>query len=129
LARTLSAFRLRPKPGFGGQVGGQAIAKSTLTLDDCESPHSHRRAIDLRWNNHPLRKRIEPGVEEAARLEVALAKDQRRNDVAALQNGLDRALQPGRTSVRDGIFGPPTEGAVRAFRTCQGLTAAQDCRR
>jgi hypothetical protein len=52
-----------------------------------------------------------------------LAKDQKSNEVVALQNALNLALQPGKALVLDGIFGPLTEGATRAFQKCQGLTA------
>lgn len=52
-----------------------------------------------------------------------LAKDQKSNEVVALQNALNLALQPGKALVLDGIFGPLTEASTRAFQKCQGLTA------
>jgi peptidoglycan hydrolase-like protein with peptidoglycan-binding domain len=52
-----------------------------------------------------------------------LAKDQKSNEVVALQNALNLAPQPGKALVLDGVFGPLTEGAVHAFQKCQGLTA------
>ena len=40
-----------------------------------------------------------------------LAKDQRSNEVVALQNALNLRLKPVKPLVLDGIFGPLTEGA------------------
>jgi Putative peptidoglycan binding domain len=50
-----------------------------------------------------------------------LAKDQRSNEVVALQNALNVRLKPPKLLVLDGIFGPLTEGAVREFQKCEGL--------
>ena len=52
-----------------------------------------------------------------------LAKDQRSNEVVALQNALNVRLKPPQPLVLDGIFGPLTEGAVREFQKCEGLKA------
>ena len=52
-----------------------------------------------------------------------LAKDQRSNEVVALQNALNLRLKPAKPLVLDGIFGPLTEGAVRDFQKCQNLKA------
>ena len=52
-----------------------------------------------------------------------LAKDQRSNEVVALQNALNLRLKPVKPLVLDGIFGPITEGAVRDFQKCQSLKA------
>jgi hypothetical protein len=52
-----------------------------------------------------------------------LAKDQRSNEVVALQNALNLRLKPVKPLVLDGIFGPLTEGAVRDFQKCQNLKA------
>lgn len=52
-----------------------------------------------------------------------LAKDQRSNEVVALQNALNVRLMPANPLVLDGIFGPLTEGAVKDFQKCEGLTA------
>src|SRR5262249_54015786 len=52
-----------------------------------------------------------------------LAKDQRSNEVVALQNALNLRLRPAKPLVLDGIFGPVTEGAVRDFQKCQKLKA------
>jgi peptidoglycan hydrolase-like protein with peptidoglycan-binding domain len=52
-----------------------------------------------------------------------LAKDQRSNEVVALQNALNLALQRPKALVLDGIFGPLTDASVREFQKCQGITA------
>ena len=52
-----------------------------------------------------------------------LAKNQRSNEVVALQNALNVRLNPPKLLVLDGIFGPLTEGAVREFQKCEGLKA------
>ena len=41
-----------------------------------------------------------------------LAKDQRSNEVVALQNALNVRLMPSKPLMLDGIFGPLTAGAV-----------------
>lgn len=52
-----------------------------------------------------------------------LAKDQRSNEVVALQNALNLRLKPVKPLMLDGVFGPLTEGAVRDFQKCQNLKA------
>ena len=50
-----------------------------------------------------------------------LAKDQKSNEVAALQNALNAALKSGKKLDVDGDFGKHTETAVVAFQNCHGL--------
>jgi hypothetical protein len=52
-----------------------------------------------------------------------LAKDQRSNEVVALQNALNIRLKPAKPLALDGIFGPHTEAAVREFQKCEELKA------
>src|SRR4029453_18968866 len=52
-----------------------------------------------------------------------LAKDQRSNEVVALQNALNIRLKPAKPLALDGIFGPHTEAAVREFQKCEKLKA------
>ena len=50
-----------------------------------------------------------------------LAKDQKSNEVVALQNALNLALQPAKALVLDGDFGPLTEAAVHTFQKREGI--------
>ncbi len=55
-------------------------------------------------------------------MSLFLAKGQRSNEVAALQNSLNKALSLPKALVLDGIFGPLTDAAVRQFQKGQNLT-------
>src|SRR5262245_33094297 len=54
-------------------------------------------------------------------MSLYLARDQRSNEVAALQNALNAALEPPKPLVLDGIFGPLTDAAVHSFQKREGL--------
>lgn len=56
-------------------------------------------------------------------MSLYLAKGQRSNEVAALQNALNKALASDEPLVLDGIFGPLTDGAVHQFQKQQDLTS------
>jgi hypothetical protein len=50
-----------------------------------------------------------------------LAKDQKSNEVAALQNALNLRLKPAQPLALDGIFGPLTKAAVSELQKCENL--------
>lgn len=55
-------------------------------------------------------------------MSLYLAKGQRSNEIAALQNALNKA-GASEPLILDGIFGPLTDGAVHQFQKQQGLTS------
>ena len=50
-----------------------------------------------------------------------LSKDQRSNEVVALQNALNLRLNGTKPLALDGVFGSHTEAAVHDFQKCEGL--------